>query len=201
MIAPSAAVLQWLLAYKYVVLLPVVVVEGPIITILAGFLVSLGQIDFLAAYGIVVAGDLVGDTLYYWLGHSGRTHFIERWGHYVGVTPERIERLEEHFTSHSGKTLIIGKLTHAVGGVVLMAAGASRMSFPRYLWYNFVATLPKSLALLLIGYYFGRAYAELAHYLSWAGIVIMALAVLLVLGYAYIVLRRAATHSPDQPWP
>lgn len=197
MIAAPASVLQWLLEYKYAVLFPISVVEGPLVTILAGFLASLGQIDFLAAYGIVIAGDLVGDTIYYWLGHSGRTHFIERWGHYVGVTRERIERLEKHFTSHSGKTLIVGKLSHAVGSVVLLAAGTARMPFGRYLWFNFVATVPKSLILLLAGYYFGRAYAELDRYLSDAAIAMVALTALLVL--VYVLVRRAAKHAPDQP--
>jgi membrane protein DedA with SNARE-associated domain len=192
-----AEILHWILAYKYFVLLPIVAVEGPIVTILAGVLASMGRIDLLPAYGLVVAGDLVGDSFYYWLGRSGRTHVVQRWGHYLGVTPERIERLERHFGSHSGKTLIVGKLSHAVGGVVLIAAGASRMPFGRYLGFNLVATLPKSLALLLLGYYFGQAYHQLAHYLNDAAVVTVALAVLLVL--VYLVVRRHTAHPPDSP--
>lgn len=189
----SLALLHWLLAYKYLILFPAAVVEGPMVTILAGLLASMGRIDFLAAYGIVVAGDLVGDSFHYWLGRSGRTHLLERWGRSVGVTPERVASLERHFGSHSGKTLVAGKLSHGVGSVVLVAAGASRMPFGRYLWFNLVATLPKSLALLLLGYYFGRAYDRLAHYLDGAAVVTAALAVLLAL--AYIVAHRNAAHS------
>jgi membrane protein DedA with SNARE-associated domain len=47
-------VIGWLVHYKYVVLFPIMVVEGPIITVLAGFLASLGSLNLLAAYSIVV---------------------------------------------------------------------------------------------------------------------------------------------------
>jgi membrane protein DedA with SNARE-associated domain len=57
-------VVQWLLYYKYFVLFPIMVVEGPIITIIAGFLVSLGHLNGLAAYAVLVAGDVTGDSIY-----------------------------------------------------------------------------------------------------------------------------------------
>ena len=41
----TATVLTWLLAYRYVILFPLVVIVGPIVTILAGFLASLGQFN------------------------------------------------------------------------------------------------------------------------------------------------------------
>ena len=40
-----ATVISWLLAYRYAILFPLVIIEGPIVTILAGFLASLGQFN------------------------------------------------------------------------------------------------------------------------------------------------------------
>lgn len=55
MLFPLQEVLQWIFSYKYLVFFPVMVVEGPIITVIAGFLVSLVHLTGLAAYAVLVA--------------------------------------------------------------------------------------------------------------------------------------------------
>jgi len=149
-----------LTAHKYLFLFPVVVVEGPIITVIAGFLSSLGLLNIFIAYAVVVVGDIAGDIMYYALGYYGKQRFINGWGRFLGITLERVERLEKHFEKHSGKTLVIGKLSHGVGAIVLVAAGIARMPFRKFVWYNFIPSLPKSLILLLIGYYSGESYIK-----------------------------------------
>ena len=57
-----------LYTYSYLVLFPLVVIEGPVVTIITGFLVSLGFMDFIPAYFTIMAGDLTGDVLYYSAG-------------------------------------------------------------------------------------------------------------------------------------
>ena len=82
-----------LTTYKYLLLFPIVVFEGPIITVIAGFLSSLGYLNIFIAYGVVVVGDIAGDIMYYALGYYGRDRFVNRWGRFLGITSERVERL------------------------------------------------------------------------------------------------------------
>jgi len=56
--------------------------------------------------------------------------------------------------------------------------------------FNLIATVPKSLALLLFGYYFGKAYAQAASALDYAALATVVLVVLALM--AYIVPRRFA---------
>ena len=137
------------------------VVEGPIVSVLAGFVVSLGLMNFIITYTIVVVGDLAGDVIYYVLGRWGRQNFIQKWGHYVGIHDTHIESMERVFKEKGGRTLILGKLSHGIGGMFLFAAGAGKMHFGKFVWYNFIATIFKSLALVLIGYYFGTAISKI----------------------------------------
>lgn len=169
-----------LASYGYLVLFPIMVVEGPIITIIAGFLASLGYMNFTLVYIVVVVGDLTGDALYYAVGRFGRMSFIDRWGHWIGITSQRVEKIERHFADHAGKTLILGKLSHAIGGIILVAAGVARIRFWRYLWFNFLATLPKSMLLLLIGYYFGQAYAMINKYLDLSVFIALGLGIMYI---------------------
>jgi len=186
---------QWLLNYRYLILFPLTVIEGPIVTVTAGLMSSLGLMNFYVVYMIVVAGDLTGDGIYYSIGRWGRRP-LERWGKFIGVHPERIEKIEKHFINHGGKTLIAAKLSHAVGGIVLISAGIARIPFRKFIFFNFWATLPKSLILILIGYYFGNTYLRFQKFVDLAWLGTLAIAILMFV--IYMFLRRAGKKLSDE---
>lgn len=178
-----------LIQYKYVVLFPIVVVEGPIITIVAGFLSSLGYLSAPLVFAVAVVGDLAGDCLYYAIGRWGRRGFINKWGRYIGLNEERIEHLEKHFENHSGKTLAVGKLLHGIGTVFLSAAGAAEMPFLKFFWINFFATLPKSFILMIIGFYFGQAATKINSVFEWVALGTLGAGILILIVY-WLYLRK-----------
>jgi len=100
-IKPPNELIQWLLDYRYFILFPIVAIEGPIATLIAGFLVFLGKFNFLVVYGLIIAADLAGDTLYYLLGRGGKA-CVDKWGHRLHITAKRMERLNLHFKRHPG---------------------------------------------------------------------------------------------------
>lgn len=172
-------ILGLLLHFEYLVLFPAVVVEGPIVTIISGFLSSLGYLNIFFVFPVVVLADLTGDILWYSMGRWGREVFIEKWGRYVGITLARVEKLEEHFNKHMGKALFLGKLSHGLGGIFLVAAGISKIPIGKFIWFNFLATLPKTLVLLIIGYYFGEAFIQLNRYINYVAIAFASMGILL----------------------
>ena len=159
-----------LLQYKYLIIFPIVMFEGPITTIVAGFLSSLGYFNFWFTYLLVVIADLASDALYYTLGRWGRKRFIENWGHYFGITIPRLEKLEKHFRKNGGKMLIFGKIADPLSSTIQTTAGIVNMNLREYFWYNIIATVPKSLILISIGFYFGEAVAETNFYRQLIGI-------------------------------
>lgn len=188
MIFSFVQTIQWLIDYRYFVIFPIMVIEGPIITVISGFLSSMGYFNAFAVYAAAVIGDFVGDTLYYMAGYYGRNSFIGRWGHYVGITAKRVVRLERHFKRHSGKTLVLGKLSQGVGAVILVTAGAAKMNYWKFMGYNMVATMPKSFVLLLIGLYFGKAYALISQYMDYTALMTIAFAALFTI--IYLIIRK-----------
>jgi membrane protein DedA with SNARE-associated domain len=179
-------IIGWILTYRYLVLFPIVVVEGPIITIIAGFLASLDLLSIYITYVVIVFADLSGDFIYYSIGRWGRENFIDKWGKYIGLNKQKIGKVEEHFEKHRKKTLIFGKLSHAVGMPILVAAGIAKVPIWEFLWLNFLATLPKSFIFLFIGYYFGEAYVKFDKYLDYITITTIILGlVFLLIYYSY----------------
>jgi membrane protein DedA with SNARE-associated domain len=151
-------------------------------------LISTKVLNPIIVFPVLIVADLCGDTLFYSFGRFGRNRFIERWGHYIGITPSRIERLEKHFHAHCGKTIIIAKMINFAAVAMLIAAGIAKLSYLKFIWFNLIATIPKTLTLILIGFFFGHAYKTLNTYIDSAGLVFL---ILILLGsLLYFLLKR-----------
>ncbi len=156
-----ADIFHVLIRFGYPLIFVTTIVEGPIVTVIGSFLASLGYFNIFMVYTVVVSADIIGDMLWYSLGYFGRKHFIERYGHYIGITTERIVKMESHFSSHAGKTIFLAKITHAIGLPFIIAAGMARVRFKTFFSYSLWATLPKSLIFVLLGYYAGTSYKRI----------------------------------------
>ena len=175
--------------YGYAVLLPVAVVEGPATAAITGALVAAGQFDGVTACLLLVAADLIGDALYYGLGRYGHGPlfgWIERW---LRITPERLKRVEARFHANDWKLIMLGK-TQALGGLILYFAGASRMSFARYMGFNLIGTFPKVILFELVGYFLGASVLQTSsRRLDYVTFALFAVAMLLLASY-WLVRRR-----------
>ena len=176
----------WLLA-------PVTVLEGPIVTVIAAYMASLGLLNLYAVYVICVLGDLVGDAGIYALGRWGPKTLPGRWQVRLGLNRSRRYGLKDHFRDTGGRTLLIGKLTHSAGAAVLFAAGTGKMPFGAFLGWNLLGTLPKTLLFVVIGYMFGYAYSTIDNYIFRATLI---LAALIIVGVVVWYLR-SRSQAPE----
>lgn len=179
-----------LLSYKYAILLPLAVVEGPIITVVAGFLVTLGYMDIFLVYIIAVLGDFAGDTILYGVGRWGK-NFIHKYGHYIGANKERLEQTKKIFVEKHTKAIVMSKVFHGVGAVGLIVAGVLVVPYHRYIRTCILIALAQSAVFLFVGIIFGHTYLRIAKYLDlYASIVGIVVVVLLILTILYKVFKR-----------
>ncbi len=162
-------------SYGAIILLPLSIIEGPIVTILAGYASRLGLFQIPVAFGIVVLGDLIGDALFYLMGRRGLRRVPQNWLARLGLLPDRVASLSEHFAEKGGRTLILAKITHSAGAAVMVAAGLARMNFWMFMWYNVLGTLPKSAVLLALGYVLGEAATHLGPTITEGSMIVAAL--------------------------
>jgi len=186
-------IVNLLLRYRYEFLLPIAIIEGPIISVIAGLLVSIGKMNFWIAYAVLILGDLIGDGLIYALGRWGSHTLVPKLGKYFGLTKKRIEWAENKFKDHAVKIQLFGKWSHAFGFVILVYSGMVKQKFGKFLLVNFVGTIPKSLFFLLIGFYFGVAYQQIDKYLNYAVYIIVA--VVAIAAIAYVAITKFANKN------
>ncbi len=169
--------------YKYFLIFPVAIVEGPIVILISGFLVYLGVLNPFIVFILLVIADVIGDCLYYTIGRHWRNwRWIKRYTKFIGYNEKSEAFLEKHFKNHKGKTFLLAKFSHGIGGAVQVSAGIARVNFLEFVAYSFIGTTPKTLVLLLLGYYAGASYIKidnLFNYIAYFTITITALVLLI----------------------
>jgi len=118
---------------------------------------------------------------------SGRA---DRW---MASVRQRVEVLAPRIRTRAGAMLLFGKLTHSAGFAVLLAAGAAHVKLRRFMAFNLLGTLPKSLVLVLLGYWFGKLYGSLQGDLRIAGVLAFLLA-----GSGLLLAARYMLNAPDE---
>ncbi|MBV8045775.1 MAG: VTT domain-containing protein [Paludibacterium sp.] len=151
--------------YGLPALFAAMVLEGPLATALGAFLAAQGFFHLSQVYLLAIAADLTGDSLLYLLGRLGRVPARLWRGARGWHRRRRALWLQAHLQRHAGRLLVMGKLTHALGFLILIAAGAARLPFLSFLGWNLLATLPKSALFAVVGFFGGAAYQRLDFYL------------------------------------
>jgi membrane protein DedA with SNARE-associated domain len=175
----------FLVAYGGVLVLPLSVVEGPVVSVVTGFVAARGYFHWYWALLLLVCGDLIGDLIYYWIGYHGGAP-LARLGRYLGLRGGLSPELRRDLRQNAGKMLLIGKWTHSIGCVVLIGSGMLRLPLPRFLLVNLLATIPKSAALLGLGFFVGQNFPLIERHAILATLVLAGLG----LAAAAVVLRQ-----------
>jgi membrane protein DedA with SNARE-associated domain len=173
-----------LVHYGYWIIFPIAVVEGPIISIVTGFLLSLGYFNPPTALLVLIIGDLVGDSMSYAIGRFARRKFIFKYGYIIGIDEARLEKIERYIHKNLTKTFIFGKFAHGLGYFTWIATGMVKVPFLKFLGANAITTLIKASVLITVGYFFGQAYAIFNQYFNYTSEVLL---VLFVVVYIFAI--------------
>lgn len=183
--------------YKYLLIFIGTIIEGPILMIACGFLLKLGVVEIVPLYISIVAGDLVGDVFWYGIGRYFLDTFLVRFWKYFWVTWETLEKVKILFLKYHTKILFISKITIGFGVAIatLLVAGASRISFKKYMIVNLIGEIILVIALLSIGYILWNAYTQLSGHFKYY---FVALFIVVIPLSVYLTHRYLKTKILDQ---
>lgn len=185
---------QLFLQYKYPALVVLSFFEGPYIMMLSGLLIKLGVLTLIPAFIALSLGDLIADTVWYYVGYYFGNQFVRRFGKFFDITKENIESVKRLFLNHKKKILLGSKMTAGFGLslATLVTAGMVRAPFGEYILLNFFGQLVWTAVMLAVGYLFGNLYLVIDNVLGKAFLVGLALVVLYLLLRLFRRLGRKA---------
>lgn len=154
---------------------------------LAGWMVSLGQWSFWPAVLAGTIGGTLGSILAYWVGALGGRPLLLRYGRYVLISPHEVEIAERWFARYGEATAFFSRLLPVVRTFISLPAGIARMSFPKFVLYTFLGSLPWSALLVYAGVLLESNWASVKSVLAPFDYLI---ALIVLAAVAYFVYRR-----------
>src|SRR3974377_429842 len=138
-------VLAWITQYGYgaiflLLVLGIVGLPVPDETLLTftGYLIFKGHLSPPLAFASAVAGSASGITVSYTLGRVFGMALIHRYGKYLHVTPERLERAHAWFARIGQWALTFGYFIPGVRHLTAYAAGISTLELPRFALFAYM---------------------------------------------------------------
>ncbi len=166
-------IILFLTEYKYILLFPGALVEGHIISLIAGYLARIEILNPYISWIFIVAGNLTGDVILYYIGYHKGDPIVKVIGKYIGVNDESIAKAKHIFHNHGPKILFFSKLTNGFGlaMAVLFTSGAVKMPFRKFFLWNVIGESIWSALLILLGYIFGELYTTIENVIFRVGLI------------------------------
>lgn len=156
----------------------------------SGYLVFNGQLHMAPTIVSAFLGSVCGITVSYLLGRSGGYVLILRYGRWVHITKEKIDRVHE-WLEHRGRWgLFIGYFIPGVRHVTALVAGTSRMRYSVFATFAYSGGLVWSASFITAGFFLGKEWQKVAASVQkWSLIAFGVVGCILVL--YYFLQRRA----------
>lgn len=176
-------ILGYLMTYRYFLIIPLTIVEGPIVMVLCGFLLRFGEFDILPLYISLTIADTIGDIFWYCIGRFWGIPFIKKFGRFVSISENSLAKATALFHRHHNKILFISKITMGFGFalVTLITAGVAKVPFKKYLIFNVSGQLIWTGILLGVGYLFGNIYTAIDH--GFRDVTLVAMGIIVIVAF------------------
>ena len=106
-------------------------------------------------------GCTIGSAISYWLGAWGGRPLIQRYGRWIMVSEEDLEKADKWFARWGDWAAFVSRLLPIVRTFISFPAGVTRIKFWRFLVFTFIGSFIWCALLSLGGYYLGENWEAL----------------------------------------
>jgi membrane-associated protein len=160
----------------------------------AGALAANPQIGFnvYVLWAVLMVAAIIGDTVNYWIGQAVGTRVFKDDARILKTA--YLVKTQEFFDKYGGKTIILARFMPIVRTYAPFVAGASRMNYAKFIFYNVIGALLWVTSMLFAGYFFGGVPFVKENF----EVVVVAIVILSVLPgvFEYVKHRRARVPAP-----
>lgn len=171
-------------------------VPGETSLIAAAVLASQGHLSLPLVIALASGAAIVGDNVGYLIGRRGGRWLLTRPGRWQPSRTLLLERGEVFFERHGPKAVFLGRWVPWLRITAAWLAGANRMRWPLFLFWNALGGVAWATSIGVAAYYLGKAAGAVL------GVLGLAMLALVVGGLAVLLARRrrrrAAASRPSR---
>jgi len=173
-------------------------VPGESLVLASGFFAHQGILELDAVIAAVALGAVAGDNIGYLLGaRLGRDWLLKK-GSRFGLRKKRLAQVDAFFQRQGPRAVFIGRFIGFARALVPFVAGASGMSYRRFVVADALGAGLWTVAFVALGYVLGASWQVAEKWISRSGLVLGAV---LLLGAVWLWLRhrRRRAETPQTP--
>ncbi len=168
----------------------IVIIPSEAILATGGILAAKGIFSLWGAFLIGLLGSVFCAIVIYFMGYFGGKPFIKKYGKYFFMKEEDIEKSDSWFNKYGLLATLIGRNFPIVRTLISLPVGIMRLSFPKFLIYTTIGSIPWTFIFVYVGYALGNNWVVVLDYVSNLKTPIKILLIILVISYFYKKIRH-----------
>ena len=130
-------------------------VPGETVLILGAVYAGAGRLNLVLVALLGFCAAVVGDNIGFAIGHFGGRPLVERYGRYILLTPERVDKTTAFFERHGGKIVVVARFIEGLRQANGIIAGISGMHWAKFVVFNMIGAALWVGVWVSIGYFSG----------------------------------------------
>ena len=163
-------------------------VPGETILIAGAIFAGAGRINIVALGVVAFVAAVSGDNIGFAIGHFGGRALALRFGKYVFLTEERLNKAEAFFDRRGSIVITFARFVEGLRQANGIIAGITGMHWLRFVIFNAIGAALWVGTWVTVGYFAGNNITTVYHYITLYSYYVLAGLVVLIVGY--IVWRR-----------
>lgn len=123
-----------------------------------GYLANQGELNLVFTIAAAFIGSCSGISVSYLIGRGPGLKLLNKYGAYIHVTEERVNRVHVWFEKVGKWLLVIGYFIPGFRHLTAIVAGSSKLSYPEFAPFAFAGALLWSTTFVCVGYFFGKEW-------------------------------------------
>jgi len=171
-------------------------VPSEVIMSIGGIAVAQGKMNFALLVAVGTAGTVLGNLFWYWvgsrLGYRRLKPAVDRWGRWLTMDWDDVERLRAFFDRWGGATVFVFRFMPIGRTLISLPAGLLHMKLWRFVMYTAAGSVVWNIFLVGIGYWLGANIDDVDH---WVAPVVTGIVALLLAWYLWRVVTWKPRHK------
>ncbi len=162
-----------------------------VVMIPAGYLASKGEMSLALAIFFGILGSLAGAIFNYLLAHRFGRVFLLKYGKYLFIKEETLQKLEKFFEKHGHISTFSGRLIPGIRQYISLPAGLAKMDLFKFSFYTTLGAGIWVVVLAMLGYFLGNNEALIKEYLHIITLGVILFIGALIGGYYLLKVKRS----------
>lgn len=163
--------------------------------VFSGALIAQGILNPHSTILAAVAGSLSGITISYLLGLTGGFYLFHKYGSWLGITLQRLEKAKEWFNHYGKWSLFIGYFIPGLRHFTGFTAGVTGVEYRHFALFAYTGGIVWITSFLSLGYFFGDLCFAFLEEIDVK--VALMIGVLCLLSFAYFLWKKRMTKDKN----